>query len=89
VIGVPELLRGFTARILPDGWGELGSIPGAMLTLRSALEPGRLDVLLAMRAAAVLALVAAVALLAVRAELARLGEASGSPGVQSGEGARA
>jgi hypothetical protein len=86
VLGLPELAGRWTARVLPEGWGELGSIPGAMLALRSALVPGHLDVMLAFRAAAVLALVAAVALLILRAEQASLGSEpppGGEDGTQS------
>jgi hypothetical protein len=80
VLGVPELLAGWTARILPAGWEELGSIPGAALAVRTALEPSRMDPGLALRAAAVLALVIAIALLALRLELAGLdGTSAASP----------
>ncbi len=70
VLGVPELLIAWTSKILPEGWGELGSIPGAILAVRTALEPSRVDLMLGLRAVAVLALVLALALLALRVELA-------------------
>jgi hypothetical protein len=58
-------------RVLPEGWGELGSIPGALGALRASLSPGALDPLRFARAFAMLALVVALSLIAVRAQLAR------------------
>jgi hypothetical protein len=72
VLVVPELLEPWTSRILPAGWEELGSIPGALLALRASLLPSHVDGGLLARAGAVLAVVTALALLAVRAELAAL-----------------
>jgi hypothetical protein len=72
VLGVPELFAGWSAKILPEGWEALGSIPGATMAIRTALQPSHVDPWLAMRAVAVLALVTALALLAVRLELANL-----------------
>jgi len=56
-------------RILPDGWGELASIPGALLALRGALAPETFDPLRFSRAFAMLALIFATALLVVRGQL--------------------
>jgi hypothetical protein len=72
VLVMPELLQPWTAHILPAGWEELGSIPGALLAVRAALLPSHVDIGLLARASAMLALVTAVALFAVRAELAAL-----------------
>jgi len=71
VLVLPELLQGPMTRLLPDGWGELASIPGALLALRSSLVPPSFDPLRFMRAFALLALVVLVALLVVRGQLAR------------------
>ena len=62
------------------GWGELGSIPGAMLAVRTALDPSRVDLMLGLRAVAVLALVLALALLALRVELASVPAAGAEAG---------
>jgi hypothetical protein len=71
VLVLPELLQGWLTHVLPEGWAELVSIPGALGALRASLAPGGLDPLRFARAFAMLALVVALALLAVRAELAR------------------
>jgi hypothetical protein len=71
VLGIPDLFRGWFAQILPEGWGELASIPGALTTLRSSLLPDAFDALRIARAFAVLALVVAISLLVVRGQLAR------------------
>ncbi len=72
VLIAPELLRGWLTTILPEGWGALASIPGALLGLRTSLSPGQLDGWLFARSFAILALVAALALLALRVELTAL-----------------
>jgi hypothetical protein len=56
---------------LPEGWGELVSIPGALAALRSSLLQGSFDPLRLMRATALIGLVVLVALLIVRGQLAR------------------
>jgi hypothetical protein len=71
VLVLPELLQGVLTRILPEGWGEMASIPGALLALRTALVPETFDPLRFTRAFALLALIVAVALLVVRGQLAR------------------
>jgi hypothetical protein len=71
VLGLPTLLEGWSNAMLPSGWGELASIPGAMLALRSALLPHSFDPWRVARAAAVLALVVLIALVFARLELAR------------------
>jgi len=71
VLVIPELLGGWAAHVLPEGWAELASIPGALTTLRSSLLPDAFDALRFAHAFAVLALVAAVALFVVRGQLAR------------------
>jgi hypothetical protein len=69
VLVLPELLQGMMTRVLPDGWGELASIPGALLALRGALAPETFDPLRFSRAFALLALIFATALLVVRGQL--------------------
>jgi hypothetical protein len=71
VLVLPELLQNWLARVVPEGWGELMSIPGALGALRASLVPSGLDAFRFTRAVAVLALVVALALLAVRGQLAR------------------
>jgi choline-glycine betaine transporter len=71
VLVVPELLEGPMSRVLPEGWGELVSIPGALAALRSSLLQGSFDPLRLMRATALIGLVVLVALLIVRGQLAR------------------
>jgi hypothetical protein len=71
VLVLPELLQGPLTRILPEGWGELASIPGALSALRSSLVPQTFDPLRFTRAFALLALTVLVALLVVRGQLAR------------------
>jgi hypothetical protein len=71
VLVLPELLQGWVTSILPEGWGELASIPGALGALRASLLPWVADPLRFTRALAVLALVVALALLVVRGQLAR------------------
>jgi hypothetical protein len=71
VLVLPELLQGWFKRLLPEGWGELASIPGALDALRASLLPSGLDALRFTRAFAMLALIVALALIAVRGQLAR------------------
>jgi hypothetical protein len=71
VLVLPELLERPLTRLLPEGWGELASIPGALLALRGSLVPMTFDPLRFARAFALLALTVLVALLIVRAQLAR------------------
>jgi len=75
VVGLPELLQGWSAHVLPEGWAELASIPSALTTLRSSLLPDAFDALRFARAFALLALLVAVALLVVRGQLARFDRA--------------
>ena len=39
VIVAPELFAGWTAELLPRGWGDVASVPGALASLRSSLMP--------------------------------------------------
>ncbi len=71
VLAIPELLQRGTARVLPEGWAELASVPGALTTLRSSLLPDAFDALRFARGFAVVALLVAVSLLVVRGQLAR------------------
>jgi hypothetical protein len=71
VLVVPELLEGPLTRIMPEGWGELASIPGVLLALRSSLGQTTFDPLRLMRAAALIALIVLVAMVVVRGQLAR------------------
>jgi len=71
VLVLPEMLQGWLVSVLPEGWGELASIPGALGELRVSLLPAVADPLRFTRALAVLALVVAIALLVVRGQLAR------------------
>jgi hypothetical protein len=71
VLVLPELLQRPLSRILPDGWGELVSIPGALAALRGSLAPLTFDPLRFSRAFALLVLAGLLALLVVRGQLAR------------------
>jgi hypothetical protein len=71
VLLIPELLEGPMTRLLPEGWGELASIPGALLALRASLGQETFDPLRFTRAFALLALTVLLALLVVRGQLAR------------------
>jgi hypothetical protein len=72
VLILPELFQGWTDQILPYEWRDLGSIPGALGVLRSALSPPGADLGRFVRAFVVLAAVTVVATLAIRAQLARV-----------------
>jgi len=67
VLVVPELLAGFTERLLPRGWRELTSIPEALAAVRSGVSHPALDGAHAARGLAGLVAVVAVALLVVAA----------------------
>jgi hypothetical protein len=71
VLVIPEVLQNWSARVLPEGWAELTSIPGALMALRSSLLPDAFDALRFARAFAVLALLVVLSLLVVRRQLAR------------------
>jgi hypothetical protein len=66
VLVLPELLAPITSALLPYGFGELASIPGALTALRAALMPPGVDAWRATKALFVLTLVVAVSLAAVR-----------------------
>ncbi len=66
VLVLPELLAPTTGALLPYGFGELASIPGALTALRAALMPPGVDGWRAARALFVLVLVALLSLAAVR-----------------------
>ncbi len=66
VLVLPEVLAPMTRALLPYGYGDLTSIPGALTSLRTALMPPGVDGWRAMRALFMLALVVALSLAAVR-----------------------
>ena len=69
---VPELLRGWTSKLVPDDFRGLVSIPSALAELRASLmPPGAPELAHLLRAAVVLAVVAFLALLLVRLHVAR------------------
>jgi len=74
VIFVPELLLDWTARLLPESWAELASLPSALASLRGALMPEHVDPERFLRAAIVLALVATAAFVYVKQQLSRVDE---------------
>jgi hypothetical protein len=67
---VPELLLSRTSSLVPEGWGDLLSLPSALSALRASIAPD-LDAMKLARAALVVAAFAALAFLFVRAEIAR------------------
>jgi len=67
VLVVPELLAGFTGRLLPRGWRELTSIPEALAAVRSGVAHPVLEGAHAARGLAGLGAIIAVALLVVAA----------------------
>jgi hypothetical protein len=83
VLLIPELFIGWTARILPQGWGDLASIPRALAGVRAALMPPGIDVWALARAVAVLVVVIGVALLVVRSQVARLDVAPPTRGARA------
>jgi hypothetical protein len=74
VLVVPALVAGWTSELVPEGWGELVSIPGALDALREGLQ-GSPDPTRVVRAAAVLAIVAIGAVGWARAQLSIRGAA--------------
>ena len=66
VLVVPQLLAPMSGALLPYGFGELTSIPGALAALRASLMPPGVDAWRATKALFVLALVVAVCLAGVR-----------------------
>ena len=69
VLVVPELLAGFTARLLPRGWHELTSIPEALAAVRAAVVHPVLAGAHGARGLAGLLAVIALALLVVAARV--------------------
>jgi hypothetical protein len=72
VLVLPELVAPMTSTMLPEGWHELTSIPGALVALRGALMPPGFDAWRAGRALVVLAIVVATCLAIVRRAAARV-----------------
>ena len=66
VLVLPELIAPVTGPMMPTGWRELTSIPGALHGLRVALMPPGVDVWRAAKALFVLGLVTVACLLVVR-----------------------
>jgi hypothetical protein len=71
VLLLPEMLKGPMTRLLPEGWGEIASIPGALAALRASLLPTEFDPLRFLRAFSLLLMTMLLALLVVRGQLAR------------------
>jgi hypothetical protein len=65
VLVLPEIAAPWTARLLPEGWGELTSIPAALDAVRGAFVPGGTPALSVARAVAALGVVIGVSLVAV------------------------
>jgi hypothetical protein len=65
VLALPEIAAPWTARLLPDGWRELTSIPAALDTVRAAFGPAAPPALSVARAAAALGLVIGASLLVI------------------------
>jgi hypothetical protein len=65
VLALPEIAAPWTARLLPEGWRELTSIPAALDTLRSAFGPAAPPGLSVARAAAALGLIIGASLLVI------------------------
>ncbi len=79
VLAVPELLAGFTRRLLPAGWHELTSIPAALAAVRAGVAHPVLAGAHAARGLAGLLAVVALALLVVAVRVrASEGEDPGS-----------
>jgi hypothetical protein len=72
VLVVPELLAKLTARLVPEGWEELVSVPGILSAVRSALAPPAVDPIRLVRALVMVAIVSLVAIIVVRAQAARV-----------------
>jgi hypothetical protein len=60
VLIVPEMLAPLTQTLVPSGWAELVSIPGALAALRGALMPSGVRLWMAVKALFVLTIVAGV-----------------------------
>jgi hypothetical protein len=69
VLALPELLAPWTRNLLPDGWGELTSIPAALEAVRTGVLSAGPAVLNAARAGIALVGVVAASLLLVRARV--------------------
>lgn len=74
VLVLPELFERWSARVLPDAWRELVSVPAALAALKSSLMPPGIDLARAIRASVVLTIVTVIAMLVVRREITRAGE---------------
>jgi hypothetical protein len=73
VVVIPELLSPWTSELLPNGWGELTSIPAALeAVMRGAASPSHAPMHLA-RALAMLAAVIGASLVVVAAQVSRVG----------------
>lgn len=68
VLVVPAAFASLLSRLVPEGWGELVSVPGVLDALRSATAPPGFDPLALVRAVVVMSMVTAIALAIVRAE---------------------
>ncbi len=71
VLALPELLQPLSVHVLPAGWGELSSIPGALGALRTALIPSHEDLAGFLRAFAVVLVFTALALTLARRAVAQ------------------
>ena len=71
VIGLPELLAGWTETLLPAGWRELTSIPSALAAVAAGVRSGAPAFWHMLRALAGLAAIVAASLAAVWARLAQ------------------
>jgi hypothetical protein len=65
VLVLPEIAAPWTARLLPEGWGELASIPGALDAVRASFGSGAHPALSAVRAIAALGVVIGASLVVV------------------------
>jgi hypothetical protein len=72
VVVFPEVLASSLSDIVPESITEVLSIPSALVALRSALAPGGLDFLRAVRALVAIALFVTFAVLIVKREVAQL-----------------
>jgi hypothetical protein len=66
VVALPELVVRAFASVLPQGVANVLAIPSALVTLRSALMPGQVDALQALRALVALTVFGAMAIALVR-----------------------
>ncbi len=74
VLVLPELFVGSMDRLLPEGWGNLASVPSALSAFAGGLSPGSGDPARAIRAFVVIVIVAVVSTAIVRAQLSRAEE---------------